>query len=54
MSLNERTSDDYYHHSRAEQERRLAEQARSREARERHVELMRLHQLRRDEASLSG
>ena len=54
MSLGDRTSDDSYHKARAEQERRLAGQAQTREAHDRHVELMRLHELRRDEASLSG
>lgn len=53
MSPTDRTSDDLYHHVRAEQERRLARLARTPQARERHAELMRLHELRRDGLPLS-
>jgi hypothetical protein len=53
MSLNDRTSDDLYHHVRAEQERHLARHAQTREAHDRHAELMRLHELCRDGSTLS-
>ena len=54
MPIDDRTADDRYHHHRAEQERGLAKRARTREARESHAELMRLHESRRDALPPSG